>query len=116
MFGYDVIVNGGTLAMPAFLLHFGEKGPIGLYLSSIWAALWTAMSYLAQALGGIVAAPVIDRFGRKYPAILSGAVTVAGTAAQYYSTSNGVLLFGKMVNGFGVGAAFATGTAYASEV
>lgn len=59
---------------------------------------------------------VLNRIGRKWPAVAGGAFTVAGTAVQFTATSRGALLAGKMINGFGIGAALATATSYASEV
>lgn len=53
VFGYDTIANGATSSMPGFEIYFGGVTPEGeLYVPSIWASLWTAMSYLLQAMGG----------------------------------------------------------------
>jgi hypothetical protein len=44
-FGYDTIANGATISMPGFALVFGAVAADGtLYIPSIWASLWTAMS------------------------------------------------------------------------
>lgn len=53
VFGYDTVVNGASISMPAFLLYFGSMGTTGPYLPSIWTSLWTAMSVLMQAVGAI---------------------------------------------------------------
>lgn len=74
------------------------------------------MSALLQCIGAYLVGFVLDRFGRKWPAVAGGAFTVVGTAVQFTATSRGALLAGKMVNGFGIGAAMATATSYASEV
>lgn len=115
-FGYDLVVNGASISMPAFLIYFGDMGPSGPYLPSVWTALWTAMTNLAQCVGGFAIGYITDRYGRKWPTVVAGALTMAGTSMQYCSTSRGLLLGGKMVNGVGIGAAMATATAYASEV
>lgn len=39
VFGYDTVVNGASISMPAFLLYFGSMGPTGPYLPSIWTSL-----------------------------------------------------------------------------
>ena len=102
--------------MPSFFLYYGSIGPEGPYLPSIWTSLWVAMSSLAQAVGAFTIGYVTDRFGRKWPASAVSALTIAGTAVQYYSTNRGVLLGGKIINGFGIGASMAVATTYASEV
>lgn len=115
-FGYDTVVNGASISMPAFFLYFGEIGPTGPYLPSIWTSLWTAMSALCQAIGAYCAGFLLDRVGRKWPAVGAGLITVVGTAVQYTSHTRGSLMAGKMVTGLGIGVAMATGTSYASEV
>ncbi len=116
MFGYDQICNGSTIAMPSFLMYFGNTGPSGLYLPSIWTSLWTSMTSLLQALGAISVGMVSDRFGRKWPGVVAGIISLAGTAVIYYAKSRGTLLAGKMVCGLALGAGMAIGTTYASEV
>ncbi|KAL3464430.1 general substrate transporter [Aspergillus heterothallicus] len=116
MFGYDQISNGSTIAMPSFLMYFGDVSPTGLYLPSIWTSLWTSMTSLLQAIGAICIGIVSDRFGRKWPGVAAGIVSVAGTAVLYYAKSRGALLAGKMVCGLALGAGMAIGTSYASEV
>ncbi|KAF7554882.1 hypothetical protein G7Z17_g2604 [Cylindrodendrum hubeiense] len=116
MFGYDSIANTASLSMPAFLLYFGEMAETGPYLPSIWTSLWSAMSSLAQAIGAFSAGLLMDYFGRTYVGSGLSALTIAGTAMQFVSKSRGLLLAGKIVNGFGIGAGMAVGVTYASEI
>ncbi|KAL6235575.1 hypothetical protein BDW75DRAFT_250775 [Aspergillus navahoensis] len=116
MFGYDQISNGSTIAMPAFMMYYGDVNESGLYLPSIWTSLWTSMTSLLQAIGAICVGMISDRFGRKWPGVIAGMVSIAGTSVLYYAESRGALLAGKMVCGLALGAAMAIGTTYASEV
>ncbi|KAH6884221.1 general substrate transporter [Thelonectria olida] len=116
MFGYDSIANTASLSMPSFFLYFGNVGPDGPYLPSIWTSLWSAMSSLAQAIGALSAGFLMDHFGRTYVGSGLSALTIAGTAVQYTAKHRGVLLAGKMINGFGIGASMAVGVTYASEI
>lgn len=102
--------------MPAFFIYFGDIGPTGPYLPSVWTSLWVAMSNLTQALGAFIVGFASDRYGRKWPAVVAGILTMIGTAVQFTATSRGALLGGKMVAGFGIGTSMSSATSYASEV
>ncbi|CAI4217756.1 unnamed protein product [Parascedosporium putredinis] len=103
--------------MPAFTLYFGSVTPEGqTYLPSLWTSLWTAMGGFAQAIGGFSIGTVMDRFGRKWTMVAMAVFSVAGVTVQYFSNSRGLLLAGKMLNGFAIGALFAVATSWASEI
>ncbi|KAF2222564.1 hypothetical protein BDZ85DRAFT_313551 [Elsinoe ampelina] len=117
LFGYDNIVNGASISLPSFLLYFGAMTPDHKpYLPSIWTSLWTAMSQLLQALGGLIAGFVADRIGRKYTIIGFSVISAAGVAVQFVATTRGVLLAGKMINGLAIGSILAVATTWASEI
>ncbi|KAF1926886.1 general substrate transporter [Didymella exigua CBS 183.55] len=117
VFGYDSVINGASLSMPAFLLYFGEHTATGsLFVPSIWASLWTAMSYLLQAIGGFGIGFVSDRIGRKWACVAASCISIVGVGVQFAATSRGMLLGGKMINGFAIGCIFASATAWASEI
>lgn len=83
VFGYDSIVNGASISMPSFLLYFGAVSPDGsLFLPSIWTSLWTAMSALLQAVGGLSIGVVSDVIGRKWCCTLACLISVAGVGMQ----------------------------------
>lgn len=116
-YGYDVIVNGATVAMPAFLLSFGAVDATGaLYAPSIWTSLWISMTNLGQAIGSAFAGIIAQRIGRRYAMMIYAAISIAGCAIMYNSDSRGMLLAGKIINGFSVGGLLAVGTTWASDV
>ena len=116
-FGYDVIVNGASLSLPSFLIYFGAVTPAHtLYLPSIWTSLFSAMSALFQAVGGIAAAPISDRFGRKLVVMGFCLISAGGVAIQFAAANRGTLLAGKMVNGFAIGGILSVATTWASEI
>ena len=117
VFGYDSVINGASMSMPAFLLHFGDHTDKGtLFIPSIWASLWTAMSYLLQAIGGFGIGFVSDKIGRKWPCVGAACISVVGVGVQFAATSRGMLLGGKMINGLAIGCIFASATSWASEI
>ncbi|OKP09266.1 General alpha-glucoside permease [Penicillium subrubescens] len=116
LFGYDTIVNGAAISMPAFIMYFGEKNSSGLYLPSLWTSLWTSMSALAQALAATGTGFLADRIGRKWSGCIAGVISLAGATVQYTAHTRSALLGGKIVSGLGIGMAMAAGTTYASEI
>ena len=117
VFGYDSVINGASISMPAFLLYFGAHTATGsLFVPSIWASMWTAMSYLLQAIGGFGIGFVSDRIGRKWACVGSACISVVGVGVQFAATSRGMLLGGKMINGLAIGCIFASATSWASEI
>ncbi|KAJ5727086.1 hypothetical protein N7493_004906 [Penicillium malachiteum] len=117
LFGYDTIVNGAGISMPAFIIYFGKVDSSGsLYLPSLWTSLWTSMSALAQALAATGTGILADRIGRKWCGVIGGVVSMAGAAVQYTAETRSSLLGGKIVCGLGIGMTMAVGTTYASEV
>ncbi|RDW69283.1 MFS general substrate transporter-53 [Coleophoma cylindrospora] len=117
VFGYDTIANGASISMPAFLAYFGAAEPDGtLYLPSTWASLWVAMSSAMQVIGGFLVPFASDRYGRKWPCVAACLISVAGVGMQYAATTRALLLGGKMINGFAIGAILTTATAWSSEI
>ena len=116
LYGFDMIINGASISMPSFLLYFGEMGPTGPYLPSIWTSLWTAMASLTQAVGSIAIGTISDKYGRKWPSCCASILTMVGTAVQFTAHSREALMGGKMIAGFGIGATLAMGITYLAEV
>jgi MFS family permease len=116
LYGFDMIINGASISMPSFLLYFGEMGPTGPYLPSIWTSLWTAMASLTQAVGAIAIGTISDKYGRKWPSCCASILTMVGTAVQFTAHSREALMGGKMISGFGIGATLAMGITYLAEV
>ena len=116
LYGFDMIINGASISMPSFMLYFGEMGPDGPYLPSIWTSLWTAMASVTQAVGSILVGTISDKYGRKWPSCGASILTMVGTAVQFTAHSRGALMGGKMICGFGIGAIMTMGITYLAEV
>ena len=91
--------------MPDFLERFGEVGPDGPEFSNVRSGLIVAMLSIGTLVGALIAAPVADKFGRKYS--ISGwcVVCAVGFVIQI-STSHAwyQIMIGRIVAGLAVGA------------
>jgi DHA1 family bicyclomycin/chloramphenicol resistance-like MFS transporter len=87
-----------------------------LHTSTSEVSLAVTMFILVFAVGQLVWGPASDRFGRR-PVLLTGlAFYVAGAAAVLASSSMGLVVAGRVVQGAGGGAAFAIAYAIVIDV
>ncbi|KAH1995164.1 hypothetical protein KXV33_001953 [Aspergillus fumigatus] len=117
-YGYDTVSNGSSIAMPAFIMSFGAMNHAtgSMYLPSIWTSLWTSMTNLGQALGSLIAGFLAERIGRRWTAVSLAILSIVGTFILVFSSTRGMLLVGKTMNGAVVGGLMAIGTTYAADV
>lgn len=71
---------------------------------------------LVAAFGGLLAGNVADRLGRKPTIALACVVFIVGAAVMSASHSFGILLFGRIVTGVGVGCAMVIAPVYITEL
>ncbi|RDW87085.1 uncharacterized protein DSM5745_03727 [Aspergillus mulundensis] len=116
LWGFDVGVNTITMALPAFKMVYGYEYEGELLIDAKWNALWTAMTSLGMIIGGVICGTLTDRWGRKAGMLAGSVLSAVGVAVQYISESAGVLLAGKIINGFAMGFFLSTGPIYVSEV
>ncbi|KAL6233335.1 major facilitator superfamily domain-containing protein [Aspergillus navahoensis] len=105
LWGFDVGVNTITMALPAFKMVFGYDYEGELLIDAKWNALWTAMTSIGMILGGVICGM-----------LLGSILSTVGVAVQYISETAGVLLVGKIINGFAMGFFLSTGPIYVSEI
>ena len=113
MNGFDTMLFGGLLANKEyFLKHFNgeDKG--------IWAGLITSM----YQIGGVCAlpfvGPAIDTFGRRVGMVTGSTLIVVGTVIQATTATNaseGQMMGGRFLLGFGVTIAAAAGPIWIVE-
>ncbi|KAJ5753428.1 uncharacterized protein N7511_007581 [Penicillium nucicola] len=116
LWGFDIGVNSISTALPGFKLAFGYEYQDELLISATWNALWTAMTSLGMLIGSIICGWISDRGGRRLGFAIGSAVSLLGVGLEYAATSPGMLLAGKIVNGFSLGFFLTLGSIYASEI
>jgi sugar porter (SP) family MFS transporter len=106
LFGYDQGVISGALP-----LLQDELG-----LTTLESEVVTAWVTLGALFGALIAGTIADRIGRRYTAILAGALFVAGALLEAAAPDALVLTIGRVVTGLGVGFASVVAPLYAAEV
>ena len=106
LFGYDQGVISGALlgVQKAFAV-----GAAALEIVTSWVTLGAMFGSLG---GGYVA----DHFGRKRALFAAAALFIIGAAVEALSPNVPVLVFGRLVAGFGVGVAAVAAPLYAAEL
>ncbi|KAK1993422.1 general substrate transporter [Colletotrichum falcatum] len=106
VFGYDTGQISGFLEMPDFLRRFGEAGPDGTYhFSNVRSGLIVGLLSIGTLIGALCAAPIADRFGRRYSISFWCVVTSVGFVIQIAAERSWEqIMMGRFVAGFGVGA------------
>ncbi|KZL69626.1 hexose transporter [Colletotrichum incanum] len=106
VFGYDTGQVSGFLEMPDFLERFGEAGPDGTFhFSNVRSGLIVGLLSIGTLIGALCAAPIADRFGRRYSISFWCVVTSVGFVIQIAAERAWEqIMMGRFVAGFGVGA------------
>ncbi|KAH7319367.1 hypothetical protein BKA65DRAFT_529417 [Rhexocercosporidium sp. MPI-PUGE-AT-0058] len=103
LFGYDILVTGACVALPAFSITYDKLYNGQLILPAKWQSLWTAFDQFGIMLGAFSNSFIQDKFGRRVAYIIGG-------------TSSGFLLLRKVINGVGMGMLMSACHTYVSEV
>lgn len=107
LFGYDFVVIGG--AKPFYEKYF--------HLSTQFQVGWAMSSALVGCLAGAVLSGVLaDRFGRKRPLILAGAIFMVSSLGTALSGSFASFVANRVLGGVAIGLASNLSPLYIAEV
>ncbi|EDU47036.1 high affinity glucose transporter ght1 [Pyrenophora tritici-repentis Pt-1C-BFP] len=119
IFGYDTGQISGFLEMPDFLDRFADQtdpetgGPA---FSNWKSGLIVALLSIGTLMGALIAAPVADRFGRKYSIVFWNIIFCVGVIVQITTVNTWYQIsLGRWVAGLGVGALSVLTPMYQSE-
>ncbi|KAI1341985.1 putative transporter [Xylariaceae sp. FL0016] len=113
-FGYDSGYISGVMGMKYFYQQI--EGPDATALSGTNKSLITSILSAGTFFGAIMAGDLADWFGRR-PTIIGGCVVfLIGVALQVASAGLALIVAGRLVAGFGVGAVSAILILYMSEI
>ncbi|CAJ2644381.1 unnamed protein product [Trifolium pratense] len=125
IFGYDVGISGGVTTMVPFLKKFfpdilknaarTEKDMYCIYDSQM-LTLFTSSLYLAALVSSLAASKVTATMGRRNTIMVGGAIFLVGAAINGGSENIAMLIFGRILLGFGVGFTSQATPLYLSEI
>ncbi|KAL6707977.1 hexose transporter hxt5 [Coniothyrium glycines] len=118
IFGYDTGQISGFLEMPNFLGKFAdetaENGEPAF--SNVRSGLIVALLSIGTLIGALIAAPVSDKFGRKYSIVFWNIVFCVGVVVQITTIDTWYqIAIGRWVAGLGVGGLSVLTPMYQSE-
>ncbi|KDN26427.1 sugar porter family MFS transporter [Vibrio campbellii] len=106
LFGMDTIVIGGTITQitQQFELSALQQG-------------WYVSSALVGCLfGSVIAGPIADYAGRKKPLMLGALLAIISVLGCMYANSFNLLIWARIIGGFGIGIATVVCPMYIAEV
>ncbi|EIW77215.1 general substrate transporter [Coniophora puteana RWD-64-598 SS2] len=109
LFGLDIASMSGVLNNQAYFEVFDHPG------SNAQGAIVAAMP-AGSLIGALTVTKLADAIGRKKTILLAGLVWVVGSILQSAAQERGMLVAGRIINGFSVGLYSATVPVYQSEV
>ncbi|KAI1762831.1 general substrate transporter [Hypoxylon sp. FL1150] len=113
-FGYDSGYISGVMGMNYFIHQI--EGPDATALRSDHKSLITSILSAGTFFGALMAGDIADWIGRRTTIIIGCVVFLIGVALQVASAGLGLIVAGRLVAGFGVGAVSAILILYMSEI
>ncbi|KAK2597444.1 high affinity glucose transporter [Conoideocrella luteorostrata] len=121
LFGFDISSLSAQLGTQAYLCYFNQDeeppytkpcfGPRPLVQGGI-----TASMAAGSWLGALISGPLSDRLGRKYSIMVGCIIWLIGSTLCCASQNIGMLIVGRIVNGFCVGIESAQVPVYIAEI
>ncbi len=106
LFGYDQgVISGALLGIKKAF----DVGHVALEIVTSWVTL-------GALFGSLAAGYAADLFGRKRALFAAAALFITGALVQAFAPNVPILVFGRLVAGFGVGVAAVAAPLYAAEL
>ncbi|KIJ63766.1 hypothetical protein HYDPIDRAFT_91877, partial [Hydnomerulius pinastri MD-312] len=113
-------VGGGLLSIPTFRQDFGYTPSDGAapILTASWQSAFNSVSSIGGMFGGLSLGYVSDKLGRRGAVAVACLISIGGVLIQFFTPKhvNGMLLAGKLINGFALGMFVSCAGGYCAEV
>ncbi|KAG6028327.1 hypothetical protein E4U19_001567 [Claviceps sp. Clav32 group G5] len=123
LFGFDISSLSAQLGMQSYLCYFNQ-GPYGPPFTegkcsgpreAVQGGITASMA-AGSWLGALVSGPLSDRLGRKYSIMVGCVFWMIGSILSCASQNIGMLIVGRIINGFCVGIESAQVPVYIAEI
>ncbi|KAJ5774556.1 General substrate transporter [Penicillium paradoxum] len=115
LFGMDSGIIGGVLVMPGFKKTYGLGGLDKVEAANLSANIVSTLQ-AGCFFGALIASPVAEKWGRKVGLIGAAVVAILGIFMQTAASGHiEAMYIGRLITGFGVGAASMINPLYVSE-
>ncbi|KAN0092137.1 general substrate transporter [Hyaloscypha variabilis] len=119
-YGYDQIYYTGVQGMRAFINDYGTTTDLDKGLKALttsFLSLTASIIYVGELVGALLAAPINDLWGRKAVFFCASCCIIAGAIVQVADNgSEGLIIFGRILIGLGIGQFTVTCVLYIGEV
>ncbi|KIJ63752.1 hypothetical protein HYDPIDRAFT_133568 [Hydnomerulius pinastri MD-312] len=118
LWGYDTQVGGGLLSVPAFRRDFGSEVDGQYILAASWQSAFNCVSSIGGMFGGLSLGYISDKLGRRGANTVACLISLVGILIQFFTPvhQNGMLLVGKLVNGYALGIYLSLAGTYCAEI
>lgn len=118
LWGYDSQVGGGLLSVPSFRRDFGSLIDQQYVLAASWQSAFNSVSSIGGMAGAFSLGYISEVFGRRGAVAAACFVSIIGILLQFLTPAHngGMLLAGKLINGFSLGMFVSSAGSYCAEV
>ncbi|KAL2788061.1 general substrate transporter [Aspergillus keveii] len=118
VFGFDDKIISPLAALPEFVRDFQGPNPVDgtLVLTARNQNLIFSVPLVGSIIGGVLASPLNNNFGRKWPLIGAYIFSIGGGFLQLFARNIAEFVIGRFLNAITIGVANATAPLYLSEV
>ena len=100
MLGFDYVIGSQLAALSEFQKFFGVQQPDGSWIiPATYLSAWGAIGLGCDVVASWLAAPLLEKYGRKPLILFSALVSVVAIILQQLATNWRVHLAGRAVNG-----------------
>lgn len=100
MLGWDYVSGGQLAALPEFKKQFGVLQSDGTWLlPARYLSAWQSIGPGCEVVAALIAAPFLEKYGRKPQILISSLISAAGVLLQQLAQDWKVHLAGRAVNG-----------------